>query len=349
MRIKAAVSIIASLALSCVLTNGSVASVQDGETVSGVASLSVEVNYDSAAKSRGDFWYLDKICVYVDQIPIDTYQKKVTASGMSDPYLKTFDLYPKAGCASESNTDLFYFIEDFRSIDFNLNTSLLANGDHVISVVLVDTDGIKAPTYLNFTTSNTNIKFAVPNITFNSEIFNCYDCLAIGVPYLLSWSIGASAKGSPAEVSSRLKLNNKWRGWTKAGRKNGKYIAKINLPGKTWIEVRAKWDGKYYYYKQLLNPGYTFVVNGPDTVRVGKTGTAKVRLPGVKTSRCVITEDFYGEYGHSYVKKFASTMYGGALIFSRSNKYPGTLDVTLECQIPGGTITGGLGWEVSYW
>jgi hypothetical protein len=347
MKRKSPLLFITTAVLSLLWADSTYAAVQDGDTVSGVTSFSVQINYNPSNDYPGQFWGLDKICVYLDETPIDSYQKKIVVEGNDDPFSSSVDLYPESGCASDSNNSTFSWVSGFQSIDFSLNTALIANGDHILSVVLVDYDGLEAPTNLNFTTYNT--KFYPPDLSFNSEIFDCYDCLAIGVPYLLSWTFGTSASGNPTEVSSSLKLNNKWGSWTKAGRKNDKYTTKITLPGKTWIQVRAKWGGKYYYYKQLLNPGYTFVVSGPSNVRVGSTGRAKVRLPGVKNSRCVIIEKFYGDYGHSYQKSYGANMYGGSLTFSRSNQYSGTLDVTIECQIPGSTITGGLGWDVTYW
>jgi hypothetical protein len=327
------------------------AEIQDGETVSGTQEFNVSVY-----ASNYDYFDMGKLCLAVDGVPINKYNIwKVRLGNVQyfDFGSSTLFNLNSLGC-----TTRLYMDEDitaFDSVSFSLNTALLSNGSHELEITVQNTSMVcsggcipDSTTTLSFDSENNSL--VPPNIYFNPELWNCSDCLAIGLPYTLTATFGSSALGSPSQVSLHYKSNGIWGQYTQAKFKNKKWVfAPLTLSSNTWIEVRAKFGKLNWYYKQLLKPTHRISVASPDEVRVGNSGTANFKLPGVSFARCVIVQRFYADYGRDSVKQFAANLSGGSLRVYASYSSSGSLDGTITCRVNGQEISQSWGWDVSYW
>jgi SH3-like domain-containing protein len=246
-------------------------------------------------------------------------------------------------------------VQSFDSVDFTLDTALLSNGKHEIEVTIENDSSTcsgecipDSVTTFSFTASNKSL--LPPKIYFNPEIWNCADCMAIGIPYTLTATFGSSALGAPKEVSLHTKVNGVWGKYSSAKFKNKKWVfPPITMNANTWIEVKAKFGTRNWYYKQLLKPARRMIVSSPSEVRVGKSGTATVKLPGVNYSRCVVIQRFYADYGAGSVKQYAGSISGGKIFVSARYSSSGTLDGTVTCRVNGEEILASFGWDITYW
>ena len=344
-----------SLFLALINQSSTHAAVSEGETVRGMQSFEIPVTIPTY---EYDFQFeLGSLCVEVDDQPLNKFGlSSITLGGVE---FTDFGASSDFSISASGCTHRLRYVEDvesFDSVQFRLNTALLSNGDHQVKVVVRnDADtclGDCIPdyeTYFSFTTLN--VSTTGPVIYFNPELFNCADCLAIGLPYSITATFGTSSWGSPTRVSSHLKLNGLWQNYAGASYKNKKWVlAPITIWGDTWVEVKASFkNGKSWYYKQLLRPRHRFSVSGSDEFRVGRVGSAKLSLPGVNYARCVVEMKFYPEYGLGRVRQFGANLYSGRLTVTGTYSTTGTLDGYITCRVNGEEVIGIFGWDVTYW
>ncbi|NBS62370.1 MAG: hypothetical protein EBT26_10125, partial [Microbacteriaceae bacterium] len=251
--------------------------VSEGETVKGIQNFDIAVNGSSY-----DFFDLGSLCVEIDGSPLNKFGvDSVTLGGVK---FYNFGVSSDFDLSSSGCTHRLWMVEDvesFESVQFRLNTALLSNGDHEVKITIRNDSDTCSGTCIPdaetfFTFSSLNSGSSGPVIYFNSELFNCADCLAIGLPYNLTATFGVSSLGEPVKVSSHLKVKGTWQKYFPAVYKNKKWVlSSITVWGPTWLEVKAQFkNGKSWYYKQLLKPRYRFAVSGPSEVRVGRSATS---------------------------------------------------------------------------
>jgi hypothetical protein len=235
------------------------------------------------------------------------------------------------------------WVDDFQRVVVKLDTMYLKNGNHTLGYSFDGYQGFYYSTAMSFKSYNIiPSPFSHAYVGYETGSVPLMDSSDsyFGKPFRFQFWWSNKYSLVPATVSLSVKRNGDWislgnarltKYWLDESKKY--YQSKpITLSAETWIRVSVHQGGKTYNKSYLVKPMYFMDSSYPSKVIVGKLGTAKFQVLGLKKSNCgvqVIYRNFQGKIVK--VEDYAVKLVNGVIRIQAKLAVSGTVKGFLGC------------------